>query len=92
MTARDELADDLMVHVYYDGREGSALTDAQRDDAGYTDCQRQADVLLAAGWRKTPSFSLPNVFTDDHDKYTIHWEETGGGLRLVVTPITEDKE
>ena len=43
---RDRIADLILSLAVYGGREGTGVTDEDRDSAEYTDCQNAADAIL----------------------------------------------
>ena len=50
--SRDELADLILCVVAYEGREGETVTAEDRDSHEYLNCQKAAEAILSAGYRK----------------------------------------
>lgn len=72
----DDLADQIMMHAIYRGREGSAITSDAREDHEYIVAQEAAEAIWSAGWRKKPSREA----VESHlEQMEFHWSQPWAG-------------
>lgn len=81
MTARevDELADLILTHAIYGGREGFTVTAEDRDAHDYGDCQKAAQAILALGYVRPDIEEEP-----DTERSLWDFEEMAAGTVLWV--------
>lgn len=89
---RDRIADLILSLAVYGGREGTGVTDEDRDSAEYTDCQNAADAILnlvAAPPTAVPASLAREKVAAALRRQAEHEEDRARGALAVAVPAID---